>query len=205
LPSQALYDLEERLEEIGQLFEAHGALTRLKRAEAALQGGAQSLQEVAPAINALVSPPGPGRPAEVQALNKAAIALLSAHLQGYFEDLFKEIATALLDGAVPSLESLVTQAPTRGNPNWDNINRLFAAVGFSGVLDGLSWQRCSNATLKTRLRDLNELRNRIVHGRAEPVRKKKVENYSQFVRVFATRFDRKVAREFRNLKGTDPW
>lgn len=205
MSSQSLSDFKERLEEIDQLLEAHGALTRLKRAEAALQGGIKTLREVAPAIDALVSQPGPGRPAEVQALNKAAVALISAHLQGYFEDLFKEIAHALLDDAVSSVESLIEQARTRGNPNWDNINRLFASAGFPAVLDGLSWQGCSNPNLKTRLRELNELRNRIVHGKAEVVRKQKVENYLNFVRVLADRIDRKIARKYRTLKEEDPW
>jgi hypothetical protein len=202
--SQAREDLDERLEEIDQLLEAHGALTRLKRAEAALQAGGQSLQAIAPIVNALVSPPGVGRPAEVQALNKAAIALLSAHMQGYVEDVFEEVGRKLLDGRVPQLDALLKQ-PRRGNPNWDNITRLFSAVGFPNILDTVSWQGMSNDALKTRLRELNELRNRIVHGKAETVRKRVVENYSSFVRQFANRFDRRVASVYRTLTGQEPW
>jgi hypothetical protein len=205
LPSQALQDLRERLGEIDQLLEAHGALTRLKKAEAALQGSGQSLQAVAAVVSALVSAPGPGRPAEVQAINKAAIALLSGHLQGYVEDVFEEVARALLHEQVPDIGALIRQAPTRRNPNWDNISRVFAAVGFGGVLDDLSWQNCSNATLKARLREFNELRNRIVHGKAETVRKQRVKNYIGFVRSLATRLDRKLARRYRQLVGEDPW
>jgi hypothetical protein len=205
VPSQALSDFEERLSEIDQLIEAHGALTRLRRAEAALEDAGQSLQAVAQVVNALVTPPGVGRPAEVQALNKAAIALLSAHLQGYVEDVFEEVGRALLNGRVPQVDALLMQAPKRGNPNWDNISRLFSALGFPAILDGLSWQGTSNAALKTRLRQLNELRNRIVHGAAESVRKRTVQTYVGFVRQFSARLDRKVAQVYRGLVGQDPW
>ncbi len=205
MASGARNDLDERLEEIDQLLKAHGALTRLKRAEAALQAGGQSLQAVAQVVNALVSHPGVGRPAEVQALNKAAITLLSAHLQGYVEDVFEEVGRKLLDGRVPELDALLRQAPRRGNPNWDNITRLFAALGFPDILDGISWQGMSNGAIKTRLRDLNELRNKIVHGKTETVRKRVVENYAGFVRQFATRLDRRVVSVYRSLIGQDPW
>ena len=205
MPSRACADLNERLREIDQLLEAHGALTRLKRAEAALAASTQSLQNVAQVVNALVTPPGVGRPAEVQALNKAAIALLSAHLQGYVEDVFEEVGRVLLHGRVPQIDALLTQAQRRGNPNWDNITRLFAAIGFADILNAISWRGVSNATLKKRLRELNELRNRIVHGQTETVRKRVVVKYSSFVRQFAARLDRTVAQVYAALTGQAPW
>jgi RiboL-PSP-HEPN len=206
MPSRALQDLEARLEEIEQLLSAHGALTRFQRAEAAARAAApQSLQAIAQVVNRLVTPPGPGRPREVQALNKAAIALLSAHLQGYVEDLFEETARLLLDGKVPDVQALIDQARLRGNPTWDNITRLFGAAGFTDILAGISWQRCNHATVKARLRGLNELRNRIVHGGAEAVRKRQVQNFRGFVQNFTAKVDQKVAREFHRLVGRDPW
>lgn len=205
MPSQALKDLNERINEIDQLLKAHGALTQLEKAQDALKKGGQSLQDVAQVVKLLVSPPGPGRPGEVQALNRAAIALLSAHLQGYIEDLHEETARKLLEGQVPDLDALIRQAPTRGNPNWDNITRVFSSIGFPDILEKVSWQKCSNATLKTRLREFNELRNRIVHGKAETVHKQRVQNYAGFVRTFADRLDRKVARVYKQLTNQDPW
>lgn len=105
------------------------ALTRLNNAEAALNAGGQTLQNVAQVIQHLVTPPRRGRPREVQALNSAGIALLSAHLQGYFSDLFDEVARATLNGKVSEIDAVIGAANRRGNPNEDNITRLFNSIG----------------------------------------------------------------------------
>jgi len=205
MPSSALQSLETRLKEIDQLLTAHGALTRLRRAELALQTAPASLQAVGNAINLLVTSPGPGRPAQVEALNKASIALLSAHLQGFVEDLFEEATRKLLNGKVPDIETLVAAATLRGNPTWDNVSRLFATVGFPSVLDGIRWQKCSTVTVRNRLKGLNELRNRIVHGGTESVGKGQVEQFRAFVQNLAIRLDGKVATAVRTVTGSNPW
>src|SRR5215469_10951437 len=92
VPSQALQDFRERLKEVQELLEAHSALTGLRNAQAALNAGGQTLQNVAQVVQHLVSAPGRGRPRQVQALNSAGIALLSAHLQGFLVDLHIEVA-----------------------------------------------------------------------------------------------------------------
>ncbi|HKU17647.1 MAG TPA: HEPN domain-containing protein [Candidatus Saccharimonadales bacterium] len=192
MASQALKDFDNRLEEVKQLMEAHGALTRIRRAEAALQGGHQNLQNVAQVVQHLVSSPGRGRPAEVHALNSAAIALLSAHLQGFLVDLFKEMAKAILDGVVRDVEAVISAANIRGNPNEHNIVKLFKAIGISDVLSGISWQHMSNQQLRINLRTFNELRNKIVHGSSEHVKKSSVSTYLNIFANFASHIDRKL-------------
>lgn len=205
MSSNALQDFEKRLSEVEQLVEAHGALVRLKRAEDAHSEAAGDLSKIGKVIDALVSAPGVGKPPQVQALNGAAITLLSGHLQGFLTDLHEEASTVLLDDQVSSLESLLEVAPTRGNPSVDNINRLFASIGFAKILDGVSWTGMGNDALKKKLRDFNELRNRIAHGGGETVRKSQVENYMKVWASLAKSLDRKIAREIRKLTGKAPW
>jgi len=163
------------------------------------------LKAVAEAVNLLVTPPTRGRPGQVEALNKASVALLSAHLQGFIEDLFEEAAGKLLAGKVPDVQTLVSNARLRGNPTSENITRLFATAGFPDVLDGISWQKCTNATVRSRLKGLNELRNRIVHGGTETVGKWQVDHFKAFVENLAIRLDRKVATVVRSVTGVAPW
>jgi hypothetical protein len=185
MSSEALDDFRKRLTEVEQLLDAHDALTRLKNAQAALKGGGSALESLSGVLDHLVTPPGPGRPREVQALNSAGIALLSAHLQGFLMDLQAEVARATLDGKVSDLEALLETARMRGNPNQDNITRSFKCLGYSNVLDGISWQRMSNTQLRAKLRAFNELRNSIVHGTSVTVRKSALKSYLAVFRSFA--------------------
>ena len=203
MPSNALTNFEERLKEVQQLVDAHRALVQLKKAQTLAVGG--GLVQVAGVIQALVSAPGKGRPPEVQALNAAAIALLSAHLQGFVTDLFQETARHLLTGHVPDVEALIDGANTRGNPNEQNIRRLFASIGFTDVLVGLSWQKVGNKAMRTKLRTFNELRNRIVHGKSEKVHKKQVAVFTSVWRNFAGRLDEKLRKEIAKKIGKTPW
>src|SRR5687767_8187938 len=125
MSSKALANFTSRLEEVDQLIEAHGALVRLRKAEDALKSVGGELSRVGDVIKALVAKPGRGRPPEVQALNSAAIALLSGHAQGYFTDVYDEAAELLLKGRVVDIHTLTDAAPTRGNPTEINIERLF--------------------------------------------------------------------------------
>jgi hypothetical protein len=205
MPSKALDDFRKRLTEVEQLLEAHDALTRLRNAQAALRDGGSALESLSGVLDRLVTRPGPGRPREVQALNSAGIALLSAHLQGFLMDLQGEVARATLDGKVSDLEALLETARMRGNPNQDNIMRSFRCLGYSNVLDGISWQRMSNTQLRAKLRAFNELRNSIVHGTSVTVRKSVLKNYLAVFRSFAEQLDRKLRREVRALTDADPW
>lgn len=205
MASQALTDFKERTKEVEQLIEAHAALTRLRKAEKAMKSQSQTLQNVATVVQHLVSDPGPGRPQEVHALNNAAVALLSAHLQGFVKDLFEEAASRALDGKVLDVPSVLKAANTRGNPNEPNITRLFESIGFADVLDRIAWKNMSNKRLRTNLRAFNELRNRIVHGSSERVRKAKVSNYLRVLTNFAEHLDNKLQRDIRQLTGRNSW
>jgi hypothetical protein len=205
MPSQALQDFEVRLLDVQQLIEAHDALTRLRRAEASLQAGGQELGNIAIVIQHLVTDPGRGRRKEVHALNNAGIALLSGHLQGFTVDIYKESANALFDGRVQSVEAVIASANTRGNPNPQNIKNMFGTLGFEDVFNGLSWQGMSTTALKTKLREFNTLRNDIVHGANQRVRKQVLVNHLQVFKTFATRLDAKLRREIRHVTGAHPW
>src|SRR5690348_11028243 len=104
MPSQALKDLENRLNDIEQLLAAHSALTKFKKAEKAANLAGGPLVQVAAVVKALVTNPGVGKPAEVDALNRAAFVLLTAHFQGFVDDLHKEAAKNLLNGKVVSVD-----------------------------------------------------------------------------------------------------
>lgn len=205
MPSRAFTDFDQRLSEVQQLLDAHSALTRLRNAEAALRAGGQTLQNVAEVVQHLVSEPRRGRPREVQALNSAGIALLSAHLQGFFSDLFDEVARATLDGKVGNTQAVIDSANKRGNPNEENITRLFNSIGYAALLDGVSWQRMNNKQMKAKLRALNELRNKIVHGSPQTVAKSTLKNYLAVMRTLAEKVDEKLRREVRGVTGADPW
>lgn len=205
MPSQSFVDFQNRLGEVQQLLDAHSALTRLRRAEAATVAGVPDLQNIGEFVQNLVTPPGRGRPAEVHALNSAAIALLSAHLQGYIVDLYKEVAVSTLTGKVRDVQALVSTANLRGNPNAQNIIKLFASLGYPDILDGISWQRMSNPQLRTKLRSFNELRNLIVHGSSGTVTKAQVENYLNVFKSLAARLDSRMRSQVHTVTGAYPW
>lgn len=205
MPSQSFADFESRLGEVQQLLDAHSALTRLRRAEAATTDGVPDLQNIGEFVQNLVTPTGRGRPAEVHALNSAAIALLSAHLQGYVVDLYKEVAVHTLTGKVRDVQALVSATNLRGNPNPDNIVKLFAYLGYPNILDGVSWQRMSNPQLKSKLRSFNKLRNEIVHGSRGTVTKAQVENYHNVFKSFAARLDSRLCSQVHAVTGAYPW
>lgn len=205
MTSQALADFKERIKEVEQLIDAHAALTGLRKAQRVLESQNQTLQNIGTVVQYLVSPPGRGRPQEVHALNNAAVALLSAHLQGFVKDLFEEAASKTLDGKVLDVPSVLKAANTRGNPNEYNITKLFKSIGFPDVLDGIAWQKMSNKRLRTNLRTFNELRNKIVHGSSERASKAKVANYLNVLTNFAERLDKKLQRDIRQLTGRNPW
>lgn len=205
MPSQALQDFEVRLRDVQQLIDAHDALTRLRRAEASLQAGGQELGNIAIVIQHLVTDPGAGRRKEVHALNNAGIALLSGHLQGFIVDIYKESAAALFIGHVQSVEAVTGAAYTRGNPNPQNIKRMFSTLGFDDVFNGLSWQAMSTTALRKKLQEFNILRNQIAHGANERARKQVLVNYLNVFSNFAARLDTKLRAEIRRVTGANPW
>jgi len=144
--------------------------------------------------------------AQVDALNRAAIVLLSAHLQGYIEDLHAEAANYLFSSTVRDLNALITEAQGKfSNPHAYRIEQLFCSLGLRKILEELRRQRASNSRIRTRLSKYIEMRNRIAHGSQETIPKKKVQGFKHFVELFADRFDAKVRTVIKDLTGRTPW
>ena len=132
MPSQARQYLADRLVDVDQILQAHTALTKFKRAEAVANQAGGGLQSIINVVNALVTDPGQGRPAEVAALNRSAFVLLCAHFQGFVEDLHREAAQCTLNGKVASIEDIVKLVkPRNSNPHADIIGRCFRALAFT--------------------------------------------------------------------------
>lgn len=173
MPSQAIEALATRLSDVDQLMAAHAAV-----------GGAE-----------------PGRRFDVEGLNRAAVLMLSAHLEGYLEDVMAEALDALN-------EQLNPKPLTRGfhNPRPDYIDKLFAFIGMDKPSRSISWQRASNQSVRVNLEKLVQTRNRIAHG-ATGVRvyKNEVTSLRKYVEGFAQRFDGLVRNQVHTLTGAHPW
>jgi len=206
MSSQAYRNLDGRMRDIEQLLEAHKALTQFQRARRAVEEAGGGLLQISEVVDRLVSEPGRGRRTEVDALNRAAIVLLCAHLQGYVEDLFSEAARVLLSSTVKNVEVLIEQGMSSfSNPHAYRIDRLFASIGLPTITNNLSWQRASNESIKRRLTEYIRTRNGIAHGSQDGVTKQKVVKFKRFVEVFARNFDEAVSNEIAAVVGKKPW
>ena len=103
---------------------------------------------------------------EGASINRSCVVMMSAQLQAYVQDVFEICAMQ----ALPTLntdavwDAYWKQMKGWGNPSADNIKRLFLKIGMSDVFDGLSWQKCDNSLVRSRLNQLNHVRNSIAHG-----------------------------------------
>ncbi|HEV2119289.1 MAG TPA: HEPN domain-containing protein [Candidatus Bathyarchaeia archaeon] len=205
MPSRAYRDFLQRDRDVDQLLRAHESVVRSSHVNAAAAGGT-GLAQLAQVALALVRPAGPGRPAEVDAINRAAIVLLTAHLEGFLEDLHGEAASILLMNRVRNLDTLIDEAHDRfRNPTIDAITKLFNTLGMPDFLDGMSWQRSKNEAVKRRLTELVKLRNDIAHGEEARVTKRRVVAARRFVGILAQKLDEKVGTEIRQVTQVAPW
>jgi hypothetical protein len=204
LPSTAHANLKNRLADIDQLVAAHTALTKFKKAEAAAVGG--GLKQIVDVVNALVQQPGKGRPSEVSALNRAAFVLLTAHFQGFVDELHREAAGYVLAGKVTSIDDTVKMIkPRNANPHVDIIEKMFAGLGCYEIMNSISWNKCTNATVKKRLTDYIETRNKIAHGKQLAITKAQVVSYKQYVELLAGKLTAVVAAKVKLVTGKAPW
>lgn len=108
---------------------------------------------------------------EGASINRSCIVMMSALLQAYMQDVFaicaKRALPALVDDAVWA--AYWKEMKGWGNPSAENVKRLFLKIGVDDVFTDLSWQKCDNATVRSRLNQLNHVRNSIAHG-ANPLR-----------------------------------
>jgi len=206
MPSTALTGLNERLKDIEQLMNAHAAITKFKKAEAAANNAGGGLAQITPIIEALVNDPGKGKPKEVDAINRAAFVLLIAHFQGFVDDLHKEVGVILLNDKVADPEAVIKLVkPPRSNPHVDVINKMFSGLAIYEVMDEIKWQKCSNSTVKSRLKGYLEIRNKIAHGSKENITKQKVTQLKSFVEMLATKLDDAVCKKAKLITGEKPW
>jgi hypothetical protein len=139
---------------------------------------------------------------EGASINRSSIVLLSALLQSYVQDVFQNAAKQ----ALPALatdnvwRSYWKQMKGWGNPSSDNASILFLKIGINDVFDGLSWQKCDNSLVRSRLNQLNHVCNSIAHGSAVlrindadySLTLAKVKTFRNFAEAFAARFEAHV-------------
>lgn len=137
-------------------------------------------------------------------INRSCIVMLSALLQSYVEEEFKEAARRrfpTLNANLKAFEAYWKQMKGWGNPSDSNIRHLFLKIGVPDVLDGMTWQRTDAERIRFKLRELNEIRNQIAHGtrqltinqQAYSLDLAKVVAFRNFVEQFAVRFTTHVA------------
>lgn len=173
MSSQALAALTDRLRDVDQLLDAHRVV-----------GGDNR-----------------GRRFDLEGLNRAAVLMLSAHFEGYLEDLMAE--------ALAALNSRLDVKPLTGNfhnPWPTRIDDLFSFLGLSKPSKTISWQRAGNAAVRGNLNKLVETRNRLAHGTTGVrVHKSEVTSLRKYVEGFAQRFDALVRDQVHTLTGSYPW
>jgi len=217
--STARNNLQHRLDDIQQLLDAHTALTRLQRIQSIINtistGNVQqnNVQQVlgllgglSQVVNTIVQQQR-GRPARADALNRSAIVLLSAHLQGYLQEVFEEAAILLFMGQLGAEVHLFVQESLKrfGNPQPDKIDSLFALLGIERITGQISWRNAQNKRVKERLRELVNLRNQIAHGNSVTVYRERVVRFMSFVDNFTERFDEELRGYLRARLGRNPW
>lgn len=173
MPSKAHAALSHRLKDVDQLMDAHSKV-----------GGDQ-----------------PGRRYALEALNRASILLLSAHLEGYLEDLMAEAILAVNGHLVA--DRVIS---TFSNPSIGNIDRLFAFLGLEKPSGKVKWSNAGNEAVKRNINLLVGARNQIAHGATDVrVTKVQVMRYRGYVVGFAKAFDRIVHDRVVVLTGNAPW
>ena len=72
-------------------------------------------------------------------------------------------------------------------------------------MQGISWQKCANATAKKRLKNYIVECNKIAHGTQVNVSKAKVQQFKKCVTTLADKLDDAVAQQIHGISGTPPW
>ncbi len=204
----ALKNLEIRIKDIDLLLEAQDKLMIFSKAEDQFdklkkENKVKDIEYLIETFTLIMNmfsskSVGQGRPlVDAEAINKAAYILCVAHFQGFIDELFKEVAKKVISKKVSSgdeeIEKIIKSlSETKYNPRVDVINKLFATIGFYNIVDEINWQRMSNNTVKDKIKNMIEIRNKIAHGNAviinhEPKRidKKEVKQLKEFINLFS--------------------
>lgn len=175
MPSRSLHALADRLRDVDELMEAHAHV-----------GAAHA----------------PGDPDyELDGMNRASILMLSAHFEGYLEELMREALEAIdpaLD-ADPLLRGF-------GNPWPNRIDELFSFLGMRQPSHGIGWEGAPASEVRSRLEHLVRTRNQVAHGQIDvTVVKADVASLRGYVEGFSRGMDAAVHAHLGTLTGRPPW
>lgn len=137
-------------------------------------------------------------------LNRSCMVILSALLQAFIEEEFEKSARHSL----PLLNNddiydrYWKQMKLWGNPSAANIKNLFLKIGMPDVLASVAWQGTTPSHVRTKLDEINTIRNQVAHGaqtlklydRNFSLTLQKISGYRNFVDNFANRFSQHLAR-----------
>jgi hypothetical protein len=138
-------------------------------------------------------------------LLRASTALISAAIQTEVEETFKAALPLTFDHfSAAELDRYWGDAKRNwGNPNPHNVQTLFFRIGFSDVLEDLSWRKRTNPQVRATLDAINQIRNRVAHGQpltvdGQPFRLTRpvVVGWTSFARIFIDRFRPHVLAQF---------
>jgi hypothetical protein len=175
MASRSLHALADRLRDVDDLMDAHAH------------------------VQAAHAPHDPDY--ELDGMNRAAILMLSAHFEGYLEELMRESLAAIdpqLD-ADPLLRGF-------GNPWPNRIDELFSFLGMRQPSHRISWEDASSTHVRERLEHLVRVRNQVAHGQIDVVvYRRDVTDLRGCVEGFARGMDAAVHAHLTTLTGAAPW
>ncbi len=170
----------------------------------------QEVDEIVAARDA-ICPTGAGRPARQKgaAVISGGTVLLSALLEGFLEELY-ELAVDELYQHIPVGDRTELKEHTsrrNNNANVHQVNTLYFYLGVPWVMSHrkMRWQKCSNAKVQERLRNLSKARNQLAHGGSRIVRKQTLTAWRDFAERLASKLDEIAADRVEAETGRRPW
>lgn len=175
MPSHSLHALADRLRDVDDLMDAHAH------------------------VQVAHAPHDPDY--ELDGMNRAAVLMLSAHFEGFLEELMRESLAAIdpqLD-ADPLLRGF-------GNPWPNRIDELFSFLGMRRPSHGICWEEAPSSHVRDRLEQLVRIRNQVAHGQIDiAVARRDVTSLRGYVEGFARGMDAAVHAHLTTLTGAEPW
>jgi RiboL-PSP-HEPN len=171
----------------------------------------QLLDERLEDVSRLMEARQTGRRLRLDAINRGAIVLLSAQLQGYLIDLFREASYHILEtnpqGKVFRSHKVFVDEALRSfrNPGPDSVKSLFRYLGVRDVMEDLQLGTMTNQAVRANLKSFIELRNAVAHGQRPNVTEEEVESWAVFVKQFAQRIEYSIYEYIQLQTGALPW
>ena len=129
-----------------------------------------------------------------------------AHFLGFVDELHLELEKIVLKVKVTDPEAIVKLVKLpRSNPHVQIINQMFSGLGVYELMDEISWQKCDNKKVKSRLTAYLETRSKIAHGSKGSIMKGRVEQLKEYVELLSQKLDSKCAAKAKAVHGKAPW